>query len=616
MSMASAARLADISYSAARAKERGLRDSSGKSWLAARLEESAAPAGHDALRPVRREDLGVEALKALDDFGYFRRRYFGRISTPWQEEAGHTVVELKATKQKEFVVINCPPGSGKTTLFTHDIPVWLTCRDRAIRGTLGHRVQTIAESYLRQLRLTLESPVPFRAEAEDFELGLAVDAVSTVLADFGLFKPQPSILWSNQQIIVAQEDGRPLLHKEATWSAFGLDTTYIGVRSDVAIWDDPMDESDLKTLEGIEQRRRRWDKVPEKRLEPAGVLVMPMQRLGPEDLSRYCLDKPAGPTSAHDHECCDAEPGRKYHHIKFKAHYVDRCREVHGEDAAYYPEGCLLDPRRLPWPELEDEQASDEATYETVYQQEDADQRQLLVPRLWIDGGTDPATREIHPGCWDLDRGLAEFPSGLAGPKLSVVTADPSPTKFWAIGWWIYTPQSEFRWLMDLERKAMEAPTFLDWNQATQSWTGLMEEWWQRSNDMGYPITVWVVEQNAAQRFMLQYDHVKRWQAKRGVRIIGHETQRNKADPKMGVTAIAPHYRYGRIRLPGRYADPGRVAAMHLYREVTKWPLARYDDCVMMHWFLEWNLPRIQEPDTEPTLMRVPSFLKRRHRAA
>lgn len=610
--MKSAAAHVGVSYASAKARERGLRDSSGKSWSQARREEEQASRSDVPEGPVPRDRLCPEALKALDDFGYFRRRYFGRISTPWQEEAGYTVVGLMATRRKEFVVINCPPGSGKSTLFTHDIPAWLTAKNRAVRGTLGHRVQGIAETYLRQLKMTLESPVPIRAEAEDFELGLAVDAESTLVADFGLFKPQPSIVWSNQQILVAQDDGRPLTHKEATWTALGLDTTYIGIRSDIALWDDPMDESDLKTLEGIEQRRRRWDKVPEKRLEPSGTLVLPMQRLGPEDLSRYCLDKPAGPSSQHDHECCDAEPGRKYHHIKFKAHYVERCREEHGEDAPYYPQGCLLDPRRLTWPDLEDEMAADEATFETVFQQEDADPRQMLVPKLWVDGGTDPATRELFPGCWDKDRGLAELPVGLVGPKVSIASADPSPTKFWAIGWWIHTPESEYRYLMDLERKAMEAPDFLDWNHATGRWTGLMEEWWQRSNDMGYPITTWVVEQNAAQRFMLQYEHVKRWRAKRGVRIIGHETQRNKADPKMGVTSIAPHYRFGRVRLPGK-GDDGRLASLRLVSEVTKWPLARYDDCVMMQWIFEWNLPHLQPPKRagkkqyRPTWMRPPA---------
>jgi hypothetical protein len=611
--MAAASRETGIAYATVKAKERGLRNNSGDEYKRMLALESGAPGSEDRLVPFSGDELCGEARRALEDFGFFRYRYFGRRSTPWQEEAGHQVVAWLATKQKEYAVVNCPPGSGKTTLFTHDIPAWLTCRNRGIRGALGHASQQIAEAYLRQLKLTLENPVPMRAEPDEFELGLAVDAEATLVGDYGLFKPKPSVLWSNQQIIVAQVDGRSLTHKEPTWSAFGLETTYIGVRLDISLWDDPEDEKGLRTLESIDIRRARWDKVAEKRLEPGGTLILPTQRLAPEDLSRHCLNKPAGESFAHDHECCDAEPGRKYHHIRYRAHYPDRCVEVHDEDQAEpYPKGCLLDPRRLPWSELEAEMASDETNFATVYQQEDADPRRLLVPKVWISGGTDPVTGDVCPGCWDADRGEWELPENLAGPRLWYATADPSPTKFWAIEAWCYTPESEFRYLLALERRSMEAPDFLDWNHANGCWTGLMEEWHQISKDRGGPISVWVVEQNAAQRFMLQYEHVKRWMAARGVRIIGHETHRNKADPKMGVTSLAPHYRFGRKRLPGKQMDPGRPAAMKLVDEVTKWPLGRYDDCVMADWMGEWNLPQIWQPQRPRAVQRRPSWMARR----
>jgi hypothetical protein len=257
---------------------------------------------------------------------------------------------------------------------------------------------------------------------------------------------------------------------------------------------------------------------------------------------------------------------------------------------------------------------SDEASYATVFQQEDADPTLLLVNDLWIMGGTDPASGEFFPGCRDHERGLAELPEGLAGEKFSVATADPSPTMFWAVQWWVYTPETEFRYLMDLERKKMEAGDFLDWNHATGRWTGLMESWWQRSKDLGLPISTWVVEQNAAQRFMLQYEHVRRWVAARDVQIVGHDTHRNKADPKMGVTSIAPHYRFGRVRLPWK-AGEGRIASMRLRAEVTKWPQGRYDDCVMAQWFLEWNLPNIYSPPFDLPDERRPSWMASRSAA-
>src|SRR5260370_26886537 len=58
-------------------------------------------------------DLSPQAMRALNDFAYFRVRYFGRHATPWQEEAAHTLVALLATPAKGVVVVNCPPGSSK-----------------------------------------------------------------------------------------------------------------------------------------------------------------------------------------------------------------------------------------------------------------------------------------------------------------------------------------------------------------------------------------------------------------------------------------------------------------------------------------------------------------------
>src|SRR5690348_17364171 len=61
----------------------------------------------------------------LDDFPKFRERYFHRVSTPWQADAAKRLLALTQTPEKSYVVINVAPGSGKSTLFTHDIPAWL-----------------------------------------------------------------------------------------------------------------------------------------------------------------------------------------------------------------------------------------------------------------------------------------------------------------------------------------------------------------------------------------------------------------------------------------------------------------------------------------------------------
>src|SRR5690606_34163674 len=119
------------------------------------------------------------------------------------------------------------------------------------------------------------------------------------------------------------------------------------------------------------------------------------------------------------------------------------------------------------------------------------------------EGGRDPVTAETFVGCWDTERALAQLPKGLRPPLVSVATADPSPTKFWAIEWIVYQPATGFRFLMDLERRKMSAPEFLDWNEREQTFSGVMETWQERSKRMGVPIGWWVIEQNAAQRFIM-----------------------------------------------------------------------------------------------------------------
>src|SRR5579872_1605082 len=137
-----------------------------------------------------------------------------------------------------------------------------------------------------------------------------------------------------------------------------------------------------------------------------------------------------------------------------------------------------------------------------------------------------------------------------------------------------------------------------------------MEEWQQTSAELGFPIRYWVVEINAAQRFLLQYDHVKRWQAARGVTIIPHSTNRNKTDDEYGVQMIAPHWEFGRIRLPFKRGFNSPVR--YLIDEVTTWPNGRTDNCVMAEWFAHFQVEsgRISTEKHAPAKQWRPSWTK------
>jgi hypothetical protein len=547
--------------------------------------------------PVPFDRLRVEARRALDDFAFFQLRYFGKIATPWQAEAAGLVLGWLSSPDKEFAVINVGPGSGKTTLFTRDLPCWLTCRDRAIRGLIGSRTALSATRYCQTLKRMFQQTVPLQGEPEAVARGLACDAVATLADDFGAFRPPSKDQWAGDAFVVLQPEGRLITEKEPTWSAYGQESGFLGMRYDFIVWDDLVDPKVLRTVDSREGQQAWWDDMAEKRLEPGGLLLLQGQRLGPDDLYRYCLDKPATvlETDA-DFDSDGTDVPRKYHHIVFKAHYQDRCRDEHGVDAPYYPQGCLLDPRRLAWRELRAEMANARNNFEIIYQQADVDRASVLVDPAWVYGGSDPVTGEVFPGCTDPERGLAELPPGLAGQLLSVATVDPSPAKWWSCQWWVVrcvsgVPQE--RYLMDHVRQRMDAPTFLDWNERTRSFTGLAEDWQARSDTLGWPITTWVVEANAAQRFMLQFEHVRRWLAAWRISLIPHQTAANKSDPAYGVQTLGAVYRYGLVRLPFRTRTPAYNASIKLIDEVTHWPGWRSDDTVMAQWFLEWHLPHL-----------------------
>lgn len=571
-------------------------------WEAKKREE--------ALREVKeREGLSDAALAALDDIEVFARMFFGLILRPWQKEAANRIAELYEDPDEQYVVINVAPGTGKTTFFCRIVPAWLTARNRSIRGLIGSNTQRLAEWNLRQLKREFERTVPIRGEPKEVANGFALDALAVMPHEYGNFKPENPELWRGDSFIVAQKGDIVLADKEPTWTAFGRDTGFLGGRFDFIIWDDVYDSSKMRTAEARELLRKWWDEIAETRLEPGGLLVLQGQRLSSDDIYRHALNKVA--YIGEDEESMVVS-GKKYKHVIFKAHDEDKCTGKHSLKDKAWPDGCCIDPRRLPYHKLRTLKENDPNRYSTIYQQEDNDPDSVLVNPLWVSGGTD-ADGMVYPGCWDNDRDLWELPKGIPN-GIMIATADPSPSKFWSIQCWYYVPETGYRYLLECYRQVMDAPSFLDWNEADRKFVGVCEDWWNITKEIGHPITHWIVEANAAQRFILQYDHFRRWASSRGVTLMSHYTHaRNKTDPNYGVWMLAQEYRYGRVRLPGKQKTYARPHSLLLIDEVTHWTPDREhlqtDDCVMAQWFLEHNLKNIRPPDVEPVKLWRPSWL-------
>lgn len=582
------------------------------------IREAAAAAESEV--PKSYDELSDEARRALEDFSYFRQRYLGRKATPWQGMAAELVLELLDTEEREWLVINVPPGSGKSTTFTHDIPAWLICRDRFIRALIGSRTGNQAAKYSGRLRRTLELTRPMAG------------AAATLVGDFGPFKPAMNELWRRSEFIVWQHAEEQPVEKEPTVSAVGMDTGFLGGRFDFVIWDDLVDASTTRTEESRLKQQEWFENEAETRLEPGGLFILQGQRLAPNDLYRYALDledpdlvvlddrddsldlpdlrvvgqeDPAGAAT----QGVSKRPGFKYKHVIFKAHYEELCQGGGHTDVAAYPDGCLLDPERLTFRYLTQVKHNNPRRFDIIMQQQDVDPEGTLVPMEFIQGGMWNGIQ--LPGCLDEDRRLCELPPGLDRSDLiSVLTVDPSPTKFWAIQWWVCSPSTQMRFLMDQHRQAMDAPDFLD-RLRDGTYVGIAEEWARRATNLGLPLEFVIVEHNAAQRFMLQTNFFQEWVQLRGVSLIPHATHQNKADPEFGVQSLRPHYQYGRVRLP--WGDPqAKQMSRQLIDEVTVWPNGTTDDTVMAQWFLEWNLPNLEAATAPlPKNATVPEWVKK-----
>ena len=218
--------------------------------------------------------------------------------------------------------------------------------------------------------------------------------------------------------------------------------------------------------------------------------------MGANDLYRYCLDmevveiEEADDADADGVALRDAPDGtkRKYHQILFKAHYEELCqgKATHQLSADPWPQGCLLSPRRVSWRET------------LVVPEEPSRHLRPGLPARGCEPRRGPGGPRVDPRPRQWSRLLGQgtrppgVPPNLASPSYSIVSVDPSPTRYWGITWWLYNEPSDQWFLIDLEKRSLDAPDFLDWNSNEGRFTGLMDEWQRASRDIGIPITHWI----------------------------------------------------------------------------------------------------------------------------
>lgn len=566
--------------------------------------EIGAPKPRDEMLPV--------AQMLLDDFEQFRYKVMGRTCRPWAVEAAHRVAEMFESPEREFCVINVSPGSGKTTLMSLDIPAWLTCRSRTIRGVLGTIKQGLSTKNTRRLRTEFEREVPLRAGAEAREQRGAVDAQFTMSQLYGRFRPLKPLVWRAEGFIVEAEDEAERTEKEYTWFAASMEEDFIGDRVNFQSWDDAASMNSSRSPNIRAAHFEQWE-IVEDRLEPGGLLLLVGQRLTTTDIYRHALDKLV--TQEIDADGDDlAEPvvKPKYHHIVYRAHDESRCTQQHRRDAPAWPDGCLLDPSGLPWRDLEGKMGN-RANYELVYQQDDTSNPEAKFRTIWINGGREASTGILFPGCWDDQRDPGEIPAHLGPGMLSYASVDPSASGYWVVQWWLHDQLDDRRYLIDQHRSKMGANDLLELLPGGNVYRGIMEDWQDRSAELGHRIRFWIIEHNSQQKWLSQYEWARRWYSNRRVKVISHQTYAHtKLDDKLGPEGSLPRlFENGLIRLPGSPA--GRRMCQPFVIELLHWGSHSTNDCVMAAWMAEFNLDAMRKQPTEvdPPTMWVPSWMRR-----
>lgn len=534
--------------------------------------------------------LNENAARALADFEYFRLHYLGRKSTPWQVRAAEEILRAYQSDIEEYIVINVSPGAGKSTLLS-DIELWLICIDRSIRIQIGSRTMTQVRDYVKRIRRSLERSNPIQASLVDLRAGTGFDAEGCLSEDYGIFKPPDrSEVWAADQFTVRPLDGIPVEDKEPTVVGIAQDSGFLGKRCNIVVWDDLSDIANTRTDYQREQTINWWDSQAESRIEPGGVVLVVGQRIAGNDLYNYCLAKR------------NPDDTPMYRHIVYKAHYEELCKGEHGLDTPPWPNGCLLDPKRLSWKKLERIQHTTPKVFTVQYQQDDGEVPTAFVEKQWIYGGVDTQNFDA-PGCLDKDRRLDEVPPHLADREhWSYLTVDPAQSS----GWWgivhrVWDPETNRQYIINLWRRKMNQPDWLNvdldayGSVGVHAFSGLLVDIRSGAAKLGYPINDLIFEANAAQKWFSTMPHVQKYLDLTGLRLHSHLTQKNKLNADWGVESLGNDFRQGLIRIP--WADiAARNVMGDLLHEVLRYGEADTTDLLMSLWFGRIGVERYYTP--------------------
>ena len=455
------------------------------------------------------------------------------------------------------LMLNVPPRHMKSSIFSLWIPVWLLCRDRDERILL--------------VSLTKESAKKWVAGIAE-QLSVNDEIVST----FGRFRPQR----------VGDQAWRPLsgtlmvsgrTQKKAgvqySVESRGSGQQILGMEATVVIVDDVTDK---KIAENSEARKKQLDwlrgevlsRVETQQTEASGRAVIVGQRLHVNDL--YA-----------EQQSQVYERGPHFGEPLWKTIKTPAVLQWPGDNPED-PEPIVLWPDKWTFDELmvTYERIGGQATFSAMYQQQPvAEGSDIFRPEWW-------------PRCRDLQR---EGGTGVRAPRgqeqfpvTRVLSIDPSVKMYHGlIVADVLYDRSKFLPVI-IEAKRWKGPQRSIIKEIERCLATYRPDYFI-FEDVSF--IQWLKEDPF-------YDDIQK-----RVRVLPHQTGRNKGDSDMGVESLSREAEFGHLRLP--YADEwGREMSKLLEDEATAFPHGETSDLLMALWFIKWNYRKLFPTGISPGPMK------------
>jgi len=212
------------------------------------------------------------ALRARTDLKIFAEYCFGFKNT-WFHNAWYDTIQDRDIKSG---LIIAPRNSAKSTCWAKIAVLWLLGTNPDLRIVIVSRTSSLAKTDMRFIRLNVESNDRVQEVFPYQEVGGHI---------YGLAESSP---WGEDQLTVKnnRRDGAPSVY------AVGLGGSISGIRADVIVVDDLIDQNNVMTESQRSKIDEFWDTVVTPTLNPGGRIFLIGTRYHAKDFYSRMLDDP------------------------------------------------------------------------------------------------------------------------------------------------------------------------------------------------------------------------------------------------------------------------------------------------------------------------------------